>query len=172
MKKYSLFFMLLFMLTGCGFKLRDSFSFSSPIRHLYIETNTPYSLLTANLKQFFKRTSVHVTSSAKEADIILNILNEKETQPLISISSTQQTREYNLTVSITFQLKDRSGKIIVPQETMSESRTFTIQSSQILSGSNEAYGLYQQLWQALVYTVANRLASKEIAAQINKMVTS
>ena len=78
------------------------------------------------------------------------------------MSGTQQTRQYNLILNVIFQVSDPRGKILIPPQNITETRSFTIKSDQILAGSNEANALYNQMRQAIVYDMMARLSSNEI----------
>ncbi len=155
------------LLTSCGFHLRGTVPLATPLQHLYLQVADPYSSLTRNLRQSLASSGVQLVSSPAEADAVLIILKENPSQQLLSVGSTQQTRQYNLILSVTFQINDARGKILIPPQTVSESRSLTLQSNQILGTSNEQDDLYQQMRQAVVYDIMNRLSSKEITTLLN-----
>ncbi|HEX2548964.1 MAG TPA: LPS assembly lipoprotein LptE, partial [Gammaproteobacteria bacterium] len=137
--------------------------FVPPLQHLYLNTKDPYGPLARQLKEYLKISGVHITDKKEEATTVLSIINEITSQQLIGISGTQQTRQYNLTLSVTFVVEDIEGKALTPPQTLQQTRTLTIQADQILAGSNEANLLYHQMRSAIVYDVLNRLTSKEIS---------
>lgn len=161
-------FVVLIGLTSCGFKLRGPVPLAPSLHNLYIQTADPYGQLTHNLKQYLKSSGVHLTSSAEEADTILNIVNEQTGQTLLSVGGTQQTRQYNLTLSVTFQITNRKGIVLILPQTLLQSRTIPIQSNQVLGGSNEANNLYRQMRQAIVYDMINRISSHEVTQILMK----
>jgi LPS-assembly lipoprotein len=154
--------------TGCGFQPRGSVPLSTPLQNLYLETQDPYGQLSRNLRQYFRTSGVHLATSAKDASTVLHILKEEITQQLLSVSGTQQTRQYNLILTVTFQLENSKGVDLTPPQTVSETRTLTIQTSQILGGSNEASQMYTQMRLAIVYDIISRLSSQEITDILTK----
>lgn len=163
-KAFLLFFILgACLLSGCGFHLRGQVPLALPLQRLYLKTQDPYGELTRNIKQYLKASGVYLTDSVLGADTVLVILREYNSEQLLSIGGTQQTRQYNITLTVTFQLTDPYGKILVPPQNVSEVRTLTIQSNQILGGSNEENNLYQQMRRAIVYDIMSRLSSKEVS---------
>lgn len=166
---YKIFFLLFAsILTACGFHLQGEVHLAPPLHRLYLQTNDPYGHLATSLKQYLKASKVILVSSPANADTILTILRDESTQNLLSVSGTQQTQQYNLGVIVQFEISAVNGLTLVDVQTLSENRTITLQSNQILGSSNEANLFYQQMRRNLAYAIMNRLASKEITQQINK----
>ena|SRR3990167_8820304 len=157
-----LLLMIVFFLASCSFQMRGELPLAPPLHHLYLQTPDPYGQLARNLRQFLKMSNVQLADNPQSATTILTIISEEPTQQLLSISPTQQTRQYNLILTVAFEVSDNKGVVLVPRQTVSETRTLPIESNQILAGSNEANTLYQQMRLAIVYDMMSRLASDEI----------
>src|SRR3990167_8486754 len=135
--------MILFTsIISCGYHLRGSMPLAPPLHKLYLETTDPYGDLTRYLKQFLKVSGVTLVDKREDSTAVLVIVREATSQQLLGISGTQQTRQYNLILNVIFQVNDPQGKILIPLQNITETRSFTIKSDQILAGSNEANALY------------------------------
>lgn len=156
------FIIILFSMTSCGYHLRGSIPLATPLYKLYLETSDPYGQLTRYLKQFLKVSGVTLVEKREDSTAVLAILHEATSQQLLGISGTQQTRQYNLILNVTFQVTDPVGKVLVPPQSITETRSFTIKSDQILAGSNEANNLYNQMRLAIVYDIMARLGSTDV----------
>lgn len=154
---------LLMSLSSCGFHLRGAAPVAPQLQHIYLKSEDPYGKLTRYLRQYFESNGIHLAESAQTSNIVLDILKEETGQQLLSVGGTLQTRQYNLTYSVSYQLVDPNGRVLVPDQTATQLRTLTIQASQILGGSNEAESMYEQMRSAIVYDIVNRLSSKEIS---------
>lgn len=161
--------LIIISITGCGYHLRGSIPLATPLYKLYLETNDPYGQLTRYLKQFLKISGVTLVEKPENSTAILVILHETTSQQLLGMSGTQQTRQYNLILNVAFQITDPLGKVLVPPQTVVETRSFTIKSDQILAGSNEANNLYNQMRLAIIYDMMARLGSKEITRLLTPM---
>lgn len=159
-------------LCSCGFHLQGDKILAPPLQTMYLETSDPYGTLSHNLEQNLKLSHVRLVSSAKEAKTVLVIMQDDNSQELLSVSGTQQTRQYALKVTVTFALTDSSGSIIMPATTLTEQRYLTIQSNQILGTSNESNLFYQQMRRTLAFSIMNRIASNEVTAMVNKAIPS
>ena len=112
--------------------------------------------------------NVDVVSTPEAASTILTILSETETQNLISIDITQLTRQYSLILTVSYEITTPQGEILVPRQTVSETRTIPIKSNQILAGSNQEATLYQQMRHAIVYDIVNQLSSNTTTSLLSK----
>ncbi len=157
------FFISTLLLSACGFHLRGYIPLPEPLHKLYLQTTEPFSQLTRNLKQYLKFSGVTLVDSPAAADTVLVILSETNSEQLLSIGGTQQTRQYNITLTVSFEVTDRNGIVLIPPEALHETRTLTILSNQILGGSNEENNLFVQMRSAIVYDILTRLASKDVA---------
>lgn len=150
------------MLTACGFHLQGKKPLAAPLHRLYLQSPDPYGPLARNLQQSLRMSNVQLVDSPVEAETILDIIQDSDTQTLLAPNGTLQTRQYNLTVTVTFQVLDPKGRILIGPQTLSETRPITIQSNQVLGSSNEVTSYYQQMRRTLAYAIMNRLASQEM----------
>lgn len=162
-------FILLFtcLLTSCGFHLQGEMKLTPPLHTLYLRTSDPYGYLSRTLKDYMAMSHVTLVDSPDKATTILDILADTTSQNFVTVGGSQQTRQYNLIVNVIFQVTDSQGRILMPPENLSETRSLFLQSNQILGASNEATVFYQQMRRALAYSIMNRLASKEVTAMID-----
>lgn len=167
-----IYIIMILVVTSCGYHLRGSIPLAPQLNKLYLETRDPYGQLTRYLRQFLKVSGVTLVEKPEDATAVLVILHEATSQQLLGMSGTQQTRQYNLILTVIFQVTDTQSKVIVPAQTIVETRSFTIKSDQILAGSNEANNLYNQMRQAIVYDIMTRLGSTEITRLLTPASTS
>ena len=158
---------LITLLCSCGFHLRGEMKLAKPLHSVYIQSVDPYGTLVKNLEQSLKMSNVHLAASSSEAQTILVILQDETSQKLLSVGGTQQTRQYQLTVTASFEVTDAKGQTIVPPQVLGEGRVITVQSNQILGSSNEANLYFQQMRRALASAIMYRLSSHEISSMIN-----
>lgn len=164
----SLLLIVILCLSSCGFQLRGSAPLSPPLKRLYIQTANPYGTLTNNLRDYLKTSGVEVTDSPQNALTVLHIISETQSQQLLSVSGLQQTRQYSLTLAVTFEVTTPQGVVLMPALTLSENRTLTTLSDLILAGTNEQNTLYQQMRQAIIYDIINRLSSRDVTILLMK----
>jgi len=154
------------LVSGCGFHLQGETKLAPPLHRLYLQTNDPYGTLARSLQQYLKLSNVQLVSSPTQASTILVILSDNTSEELLSVSGTQQTRQYNLKVTVVFDITDPKGRSLIGPQTLSETRTTTVQANQILGSSNEANLFYQQMRRSISYALINRIASNEVTTAI------
>lgn len=155
---------VLLCLTGCGFHLRGQTTLAPPLQVVYLKAPNPYGQLAHNLQQSFKMSGARLVNNPEDATAILSILKEETSQQLLGINGSQQTRQYNLILTVTFEVTTPKGETTVSPQVVSESRVLTIQADQMLASSNEANSLYQLMRASIVYKIMQRLASQEITS--------
>lgn len=166
LKKVFISLLFTFFLSSCGFHLRAPVTLPLPLQSMYIQAQDPYSSFIRNLKQYLKMSGVRLARSPQEAETILNIIEENTGQELLSINSSQQTRQYSLKYSVVFEVLDTKGKAYFPPQSLIETRTLTLQSNQVLASSNQAALLYQDMRRAVVYNIVSRLTSKKLTKNL------
>ena len=159
-------------LTACGFHLQGETHLATPLHRMYLQAQDPYGPLARFLHDYLKMSHVQLVESPELATSILVIENDRNSQSLLSVSATQQTRQYNLAVNVTFFVTNNNGKVLVAPQSFTEARTLTIQSNQVLGSSNEAANIYQQIRRSLAAAIINRLSSQEITDTLNKVLSS
>lgn len=162
------YFFLTLLLIGCGFRPQGEVQLAPPLHRMYLQDPDPYGVLARNLQTSLKMSKVQLVSSPQDADTILVIMQNYNTQRFLGVSGTQQTRQYELKVTVVFEITDAKGLTLLSPQTLSEARNITMQSNQILGSSNEANLLYQQMRRSLAYAIINRIASKEVTALVNE----
>ena len=161
--------MLAFLsLSACGFHLRGEMPLAKPLHSLYIQSIDPYGVLVKELEQSLKMSHVTLTANPNDADTTLVITRDDTAQTLLSVGGTQQTRQYQLSVTVTFEIVDATGRVIIAPQSIAEARVITIQSSQILGSSNEASLYFQQMRRQLASAIMYRLASRQVTNAINQ----
>jgi len=159
--RYIMLFILLSLINGCGFHLRGVQPLTPSFKELYLKTPDPYGSLTHHLQQMLKLSGVHLVANPTDASTILIILNEEKTQQLLSVGGTQETRQYNVGLNVTFEVQDSHHRILMPSQTLTETRPITLRSNQILAGSNEINSLYEQMRQSMAYDIIIRLSAAD-----------
>lgn len=158
---------LLGVLTACGFKPQGNMPLAKPLHSLYIQSSRPHGDLTRYIQAYLRTSDVNLINDRNNAQTVLVISQDSDSQELIGVSSTQQTRQYNLHVTATFSVTKANGEIIIQPQTLVETRAITIQSDQVLGSSNEANQYFLQMRRELAYGIMNRLASNSLTREIN-----
>ncbi len=149
------------LLVACGFRVQGPVRLAPPLQRLYLQTPDPYGHLARYLSQYLRASHVTLTETPETATTILTILADNSSQELLGVSSTQQTRQYNLRVTVRFEvINAKTGIVLIAPQVLTETRTTTVQSNMVLGSSNEATINYEQMRRSIAGSILTRLSAK------------
>jgi len=156
MTKNSVVFMLMLLLTACGYHLRGAIQLPEALQKIYVRGAS--AELTNAIARTFRSASGELVATAAEAGMILNVINEDYQRRTISIDSSGYSNEYDLVYRLTFDLLDNQGVVLISAQTIEVSRSyFNEQSSNtVLSKGNEEAVLRKELYSQAVRSVIDR----------------
>ncbi len=155
-KRWLLFFVLLSLLSACGFHLRGASQF--PFKTIYVlgSDATPFgAALRRNLKG---QENAKLVDSEANADVVLQIMSERPEKVILSLTVQGLVREYTLNSYMTFQVRNSYGKIYIPPTTILLHRVISYNENVVLSKTAEEAMLYKDMQADMVQQVVRRLA--------------
>jgi LPS-assembly lipoprotein len=159
----------LLLLAGCGFHLRGIVNLPSQLQTLYLQSASPYSELTRQIRTSLKFSNAKLVSSADQAPVTLHIFDEKFSSSQTSVASTNQTRSYTATYSMQYNITSASGKVLMQTRTISSTQNVTAQPNEVLENTNKLDIAKQNLLRNLVSKLLFQLASKNTIAALKKI---
>jgi LPS-assembly lipoprotein len=147
--------MSLLCLNGCGFALRGPVNF--PFGSIYVGF-PDNSSLGGELKRSIRANGkTLISSDGSVADVALEVLGESREKTILSLNSQGRVREYNLTYSLRFRVKDKAGKEVLEPTTISLKRNISFNETQVLAKEAEEALLYRDMQSDLVQQIMRRL---------------
>jgi LPS-assembly lipoprotein len=147
------------MLSACGFQLRGSSGqFNMPFHSIYLgfpETSPLGTELKRNLRG---GDTVVVTEPAK-AEAQFDVLAETRGKSILSLNSQGRVREYLLTYTLHFRVRDAKGAELLGPTEIALKRSITFNESQVLAKESEEALLYRDMQSDLVQQILRRLAA-------------
>lgn len=145
---------LILLLHGCGFQLRQPATTATVWQNLYIHApNNNYKNLCPALVQYFRAAGNTVTDHAEQALVILNLIHEERGKILRSVNSSQQTMQYNLTLTVSFEVVNRVGKALLQRKTLTENMPITLTVNEIVSSTTQIEQTYQIMEHNIAYSI-------------------
>jgi LPS-assembly lipoprotein len=145
------------LLAGCGFHMRGSSDFAFKKLYIGIPANT---LMGSDLRRAIRGGSdTVVVSDQKEADAILDVLQDTRTKTILSITTEGVVREYRLTQRFGFRLRDAAGKELIAPSQMILTRDLTYNEANALAKDYEEQQLYRDMQRDIVQQLMRRLAA-------------
>ena len=144
-------------ITGCGFKLRGSFTYAFKTLYSgFVETST--------LGNEFKRvlatdSAVTLVTTAEKAQVVLDVISEQREKVVVGITSSGQVREFQLRIRMKFRLRTPAGKEIIPETELLVQRDVSFNETAVLAKENEEAVLYRDMQTDMVQQLLRRLSA-------------
>ncbi len=145
------------LLAGCGFRLRgpQRFDFST----IYVGVPAMSDLGRILRREIALSGSTTVVEDPAQAQVRLDIIDEKRDREILSLTGAGKVREYLITYLIRFQLKGPQETLLLAPVTLHARRDYTFNDEQILGKEQEEALLYRDMLDDLVQQLLRRLAS-------------
>jgi len=147
----------LIMLTACGFKLRGDVELPPILQETYIESANPFTGMARALRVELEASGARIVESSEQATAVLKIVNERSENRILSVGSTGKASEYELFDEVSFQLADRSGKILIKQQNLRIIRDLVFDENQLLGKVSESEQLHVQMRRSLARQIFTRI---------------
>ena len=143
-------------LAGCGFQLRGPrpLAFSS----IYLGINTQSDIGAALRRAVLASGSTTVVDDPAAAEVRLEILRDVPDREILTLTGAGKVREYELRRTMTFRLVDRAGNEWIHPTTISTTREYNFDDSQVLAKEQEEALLFRDMRRDLVERMMRRLA--------------
>jgi len=144
--------------SDCGFELKrpPALNFGK----IQLSGFASRSPLAAELKSSIDAsTTTHVVEAGQGAQAVLQAINEAREKVVVAQTAANQIREFELRLRFEFRLVDPTGKVLIPDSEILQTRSLTYTESAALGKEQEEAFLYRGMQSDIVSQVLRRLAS-------------
>ena len=120
----------IFLLTGCGFHLRNATNMPPQLKTLYLNVDKPDTPFNQALRHLLLSLNVNLTQKASEAPLQLKVTYDF-THSTPEIVSSTQTVTYVYTLQVEASVLNSKGVIVVPVHVIVLSQTQAMNTTQI-----------------------------------------
>jgi LPS-assembly lipoprotein len=159
--KFIQFFLVLSLLTGCGFHLRGTFSIPPMLQILQILPYQPYDNFQRALRPLLKNNDVKVVDQnvAEHTKVAsLTILSQAFSERTVAYGSNGLPNRAVLSLKISYQLIAPNGKSIASSKVVSVERELTLNPNFVLSTDNERTRLQGDLYRDAALQLVRQLS--------------
>ena len=154
-------------LTACGFHLRGSNgAYDMPFTSIYLafpDTSPLGNELKRNLRAGDR---VVIATTPQEAQARFEVISEARNKAILSLNNLGRVREYLLSYTLVFQVRDAGGNLLLGPTEITLRRNLAFSEEIVLAKEGEEALLYRDMQSDLVQQVMRRLAAvKTQAAQ-------
>jgi LPS-assembly lipoprotein len=151
--------MLAGVLSACGFHLRGSGGqFNMPFQSIYLAFPET-SPLGTELKRNLRGGETAVVTDPVKAEAQFDVLSEQRGKSILSLNSQGRVREYLLTYTLVFRVRNATGVELLGPTEINLKRPITFNETQVLAKETEEALLYRDMQTDLVQQILRRLAA-------------
>jgi LPS-assembly lipoprotein len=163
-RAYVLLLLAACVLSACGFHLRGSTGKASlPFKSIHVALPESSSLgaeLTRNLRAGGDTT---VVADPKAAQVVMEVLSEAKNKQILSLNSQGRVREYLLSYTLEFRVKDNQEREVLAPTEITLKRAISYNENQALANESEEALLYRDIQTDLVQQLMRRLGALRLA---------
>ncbi|THC40943.1 LPS assembly lipoprotein LptE [Massilia sp. Mn16-1_5] len=152
--------LLVTSLTACGFHLRGSDgAYNMPFKSIYLafpDTSPLGNELKRNLRAGDR---VVISPTQADAQARFEVISETRNKAVLSLNNLGRVREYLLTYTLVFQVRDASGNLLLGPTEIALRRNLTFSEEALLAKEGEEALLYRDMQSDLVQQIMRRLAA-------------
>ncbi len=148
--------LLLAVLSGCGFKLRDTVQLPASMQTLRIESVDTLSPLPQELGRALLRQGVDLVEDAGSASLLRILADSQVTIPL-SYSGAARVQEYQVVHRVEFEVIAADGSAIVARSAIERRREYRFDESQALGAAAEDELARKELRREVLQALMRRL---------------
>lgn len=162
--------LLTLTLSACGFHLRNSYNLPSELQNTYVSSPTQYNSLATHLRSQLTSSNIKLAQNPNSAKTIIRVFDINKRNSNSGIGNNQTTSSVTLSETASFDITDSKGKILLPMQQVSASRSLTVQSNEIIGNNNQEQVLFQAIERDLVTDILNILSSTNTKQALKKSV--
>lgn len=147
-------------LSSCGFTVRPQASFPPQLKTMYLQATDTYGPFEVELSRELQDVGVNVATTPSQAAITMHLLPTGFSYSIETTGPSTQARIYHLTMSTTFSLTSKTGKVILAPQTVTATRDLTLGANEIFEISTLVDVAKQSMQKDLVRKVFDHLGSK------------
>lgn len=171
-KPYTLILVILLsLLTACGFQLRGQLTLPPALQHIYIQSEIMHSSLPSQLSQMLNQLGAKTTLLPKNAQVIIDLMNETFTQQVITNGANSQIAQTLVIYYVEFQLTDTHGRVLLSPQVVSSVHSYSQNSNQILSVTNDLGTLEQDMRREVLEQILRRIIAKNTLSAVTQNET-
>jgi LPS-assembly lipoprotein len=146
------------MLSACGFHLRGSEGKAGlPFRTIYLGI-PELSPLGVELRRNIRASGdTQIVSDPKEAEAIIEVLQEARDKATLTLNTQGRVREYSLYYRLRFRVTNAKGAELLAPTEITLKRDISFNESQIIAKEKEEEMLYRDMQSDLVQQILRRL---------------
>lgn len=156
---------MIFLLSACGWQLRNSQVVPTDLGSLYLSSNDAHSDLIQELTRALNVYGAKIVPSAADASYSVVIVDFRQTRRSGTINAAARVAEYQLNEEVDFLIVGADGAQLIPLSTASVERVYEFNEQDVLASDNEERRVKNGMREEIVRQILNRLRVVPSAGQ-------
>jgi len=152
---------LALLLSACGFQLRGTATL--PFDTLYMPSSAGGGIALDLKRNIQSGTRTTVVDDPKQAEAVLEFVQELREKQILSLAATGRVREFQLRYRVGFRVHDGKGGEFLPLSTVQLTRDISFNDTDVLAKETEEQQLYRDMQFDMVQQIMRRLAAAHSA---------
>jgi len=144
-------------LCACGFRLAGSQPLPPALARPYLSVKDPYTDFAREFEHQLKSSGALMQPLRQDSTATIEVTKDQVEQRTLAVSSTNIPTDYEITYTVTFAVQGPDAPLLAPQ-TISLSRDYSFQESELLAKEHEADMLRAQMARDLVTIAMHQLS--------------
>ena len=148
-------------LCSCGFSLRGTAALPLALQNLQVQSADANSDIARELRRALRNNNVNVDDTQPTSGYSLQVGQEQNSERALSVNNQARAGEYQLTMSVPFQLLS-AGTTVLGPETISLERVYLADPENAAAKSDEARLIQQEMRRELALQILRRLQAAQL----------
>jgi LPS-assembly lipoprotein len=144
---------------GCGFRMRGAVEVAPGLGPTYVQSVVPHSEFVADLRRSLRAARVPLAEESAQAEAVLRILQEERGRRVLSVGAEGKAREYELSYTVSFEVRDPAARELLPLQRMVQTRAYAFDEQEVLAAEHEEATLYRDMQRQAARQILQRLAA-------------
>ena len=142
---------------ACGFHLR-TWDLQNAMESAYVES-APRHDLAEPLRRALRQAGVTQAEDAAGADMVIELLAQRQQRRSASVSGTARVTEYEMTYGVRYRVIDGDGTELVPAQWIERREVFSVDRNNIVGSSEEQTLLQREMRDDILQQILRTLTA-------------
>lgn len=149
--KVALLILLTLALGACGYRLQGTVDLPDNINKVYLQGAS------GDLRDHFTRTlrssSVRIVDSVGQAELVINMLNERLDRRVLSLSPIGKANEFELAYKLDYELLDNQGAVLAHNQSVEIIREYYHDQEAVIAQAIEEQVIINEMYKQAVRSI-------------------
>ena len=145
------------LMVSCGFHLRGS-GVDADVASAYVRASQGVDIVT-DLTRALRQSGVDILDDAAQAAVVIDLLEQQQSGRAVSFTDRATTAEYQLDLSVRFQILAADEKVLTPERWARATRTYLVDTNNLVGSDQQRRLLSGELGTDLAQQIVRALSA-------------